>query len=187
VLVGHRHDRIANAILYFTARTKQCTITKLMHLLYLLDFEHFAVTGRSVTESTYCALAAGPAPAELYWEFQVPHGSQSYLEALVRLQDGSNPDSVLLPLRGAVDDDFTARQICFMSKIAAEFGSDAGAELTARVCALGQPWDRVYRGGYGLFAAIPYELGLDELPNRERILELAQEHRQFRRTGSRSR
>lgn len=181
MLIEHHHDRTANAILFFTANTRYCTSVKLMHLLYLLDFEHFAVTGRCVLGGSYCALPTGPAPAELYWDFNRPSGIKSYLDDLVQLQDADRPDGVLRPLRAAVDDDFTRRQLTFMTAITSEFGSDAGANLTARVCADGSPWHKVYRGGRGQFAAIPYELVLDGMPNRESILELAQEHRQFRR------
>lgn len=182
MLIEHHHDRTANAILYFVGNTSHCTQAKLMHLLYLLDFEHFAVTGRCVLGGSYCALPTGPAPAELYWEFHRPAGIVSYLDGLVRLQDAHDPNSSLLALRSPVEDDFTKRQITLMSNIAAEFRSDTGEKLTARVCFEGKPWHQVYRGGRGQFAVIPYELALDGLPNREQLLDSAREHRQFRQS-----
>ena len=42
---------------------------KLFKLLYLLDFEHFRQTGRSVTGLEYRALKMGPVPSELFQQW----------------------------------------------------------------------------------------------------------------------
>lgn len=182
MLIDHCRSRTANAILFFAARTRQCTPTKLMHLLYLLDFGHFKATGRSVTESTYCALDSGPAPAALYWELTRPPGTASFLDDLVLPQNPTEPDSVLLPQAGFVDDDFTRRQLELMEAIVGEFGSDSTDALTSAVCAAGGPWHTAFHASQGNMSAIDYKLILKGLPNRDAILENAWEHRVFRRS-----
>ena len=55
-----------NAILYFLSNINNEHLgkTKLMKLMYYLDFDHFEKHGISVTEDTYCNLPAGPVPNE---------------------------------------------------------------------------------------------------------------------------
>ncbi len=53
-----------NAILYFLSNINNEHLgkTKLMKLMYYLDFDHFEKYSVSVTEDTYCNLPAGPVP-----------------------------------------------------------------------------------------------------------------------------
>ena len=182
MLIDHCRERTANAILFFTARAQQCTKTRLMHMLYLFDFEHFTATGRSVTDQAYCALPCGPAPAELYWALHRPAGTPSFLDTLVEDTDPTAAHSVLLPKKTMGEDDLTRRQLTLLDKLAETYGDDLEDALARAVCAGGTPWHKVYRAGHGAFGHIAYDLVLDGLPQRERILELAQEHCQFRRT-----
>ena len=48
-------NRLVNAIVFFADNTKFCGKIKLFKLLYLLDFEHFRQTGKSVTGGDYQA------------------------------------------------------------------------------------------------------------------------------------
>lgn len=52
-------EKLINAIIYFCTNTQVCMKTKLFKLLYLLDFEHFKVTGKSVTGLEYKAWKLG--------------------------------------------------------------------------------------------------------------------------------
>jgi uncharacterized phage-associated protein len=181
VLVPCRTGRTTNVILYFATHTQKCTKSKLMHLLYLLDFEHFKATGRSVTDEVYCALATGPVPAELYWELHRPTGIASSLDDFVQMAEHEGTDDIFLPRAGVVDDDLTKRQLTLLEQLSEQFCADAGEKLTATVCAQGKPWDKVFRGGHGQCAYIPYDLALEGLPHRDQILQLAREHSHSRR------
>ncbi len=181
MLIDHRAEKTANAILFFTARIQQCTKTRLMHLLYLLDFEHFAATGRSVTDQAYCALPRGPVPTDLYWALHRPAGTPSFVDDLVEDSDFAAADSILLPKKDMVGDDLTRRQLTLLDKLADAYGDDTGGALARAVCASGTPWHKVYRAGAGAYGHIAYELALDGQPHRESILELAREHEQFRK------
>jgi len=70
MIITHHREKLINAIVYFARHTKNCGRTKLMKLLYFLDFKHFAQTGKSVTGQKYFAWDFGPVPAEVWHEFE---------------------------------------------------------------------------------------------------------------------
>jgi len=63
LLKNHNNERLVQAIVYFAHHTRSLGKVKLFKLLYLLDFEHFRQTGRSVTGQEYRAWKMGPVPA----------------------------------------------------------------------------------------------------------------------------
>src|SRR5688500_15970622 len=70
----YRREKLLNAIVFFAANTRYCGKTKLYKLLYLLDFEHYKATGRSVTGLEYYAWQMGPVPAKLDGQLDEPSG-----------------------------------------------------------------------------------------------------------------
>src|SRR5450759_4848767 len=74
MLITHDRERLINAIIYFAKNTKHCGITKLMKLLFLLDFDHFKLTGRNVTGQDYFAYPMGPVPGEIHDEITSDFG-----------------------------------------------------------------------------------------------------------------
>ena len=66
MLINYENEKLINAIIYFLQHTNQCGKTKLMKLLYLLDFEHFSQIGKSVTGLDYYAWKFGPVPEKLW-------------------------------------------------------------------------------------------------------------------------
>jgi hypothetical protein len=59
MLITYERNKLINAIVYFAQNTQHLGKTKLFKLLYLLDFEHFRQTGRSVTGLDYYACCVG--------------------------------------------------------------------------------------------------------------------------------
>ena len=57
MIITHHREKLINAIIYFANNTKRCGKTKLLKLLYFLDFRHFKQTGKSslsvCTENIY--------------------------------------------------------------------------------------------------------------------------------------
>jgi len=45
VLIDHDREKLLNAVVYFVKETKHCGVTKLVKLLYYLDFFHFKEAG----------------------------------------------------------------------------------------------------------------------------------------------
>ena len=72
MLISHEREKLVNAILFFAHATKHLGKIKLFKLLYLLDFEHFRQTGRSVTGLDYQAWKFGPVPVEVMQEWDAP-------------------------------------------------------------------------------------------------------------------
>ena len=68
MIITHSREKLINAVLYFSQNTKFCGKTKLMKLLYFLDFMHFKQTGKSVTDLDYFAWEQGPVPKEFFEE-----------------------------------------------------------------------------------------------------------------------
>jgi hypothetical protein len=48
MIITNQREKLVNAIIYFCHNTKYCGKTKLMKLLYFLDFIHFKQTAKSV-------------------------------------------------------------------------------------------------------------------------------------------
>jgi uncharacterized phage-associated protein len=68
MIITHHREKLINAIIYFADHTNCCGKTKLLKLLYFLDFTHFKQTGRSVTGLDYFAWDMGPVPKDLFEE-----------------------------------------------------------------------------------------------------------------------
>jgi uncharacterized phage-associated protein len=68
MILTHHREKLINAIIYFATHTKYCGKTKLMKLLYFLDFKYFKQTGKSVTGQDYFAWQMGPVPRDLFEE-----------------------------------------------------------------------------------------------------------------------
>ncbi len=68
MIVTHHRAKLINAIIYFANRTKYCGKTKILKLLYFLNFTHFKQTSKSVTGLDYFAWEMGPVPKVLFEE-----------------------------------------------------------------------------------------------------------------------
>ena len=68
MIITHHREKLINSIIFFADNTKYCGKTKLLKLLYFLDFYHFKQTGKSVTGLDYFAWNMGPVPTELFEE-----------------------------------------------------------------------------------------------------------------------
>ncbi len=83
MLITHERKKLINSIIYFAHHTKHLGKIKLFKLLYLLDFEHFRMTGRGVTGLNYHAWKYGPVPVALDQEWEEPEAD---LAAAITIQ-----------------------------------------------------------------------------------------------------
>src|SRR4030042_2724861 len=60
--------KLLNAILYFASKTKKPNLTKILKLLYFLDFTHFKETAYPSIHLIYYAWEKGPVPKDFYEE-----------------------------------------------------------------------------------------------------------------------
>ena len=68
IYTNSSRQKLINAIVFFASNTQFCGKIKLFKLLYLMDFEHFGKTGKSVTGFEYEAWKFGPVPTALMEE-----------------------------------------------------------------------------------------------------------------------
>lgn len=173
-------DRLVNAIVYFAKRTEACGKIKLFKLLYMLDFEHFRETGKSVTGLEYEAWKYGPIPVELAREWNalktdiasvveiIPEPQYDYTRSTVKARDGIEFD----------DDSFTPRQLRILNSIADQYLAEKSQKMIDHTHVQNGAWDRIWANGAGDHQPIPYDLALpDEAPNRSLVLESASEAR----------
>ena len=170
--------RLINAVLFFAKNTKYCGKIKLFKLLYLLDFEHFRQTGKSVTGYDYQAWKFGPVPLDLMEEWEqldpdlaqvvhiVPEPVISYVRQTVKANEGVEFD----------DDEFTPRQLRIMDELAARYRETMSDKMIDVTHAQNGAWDKVWQDGKGAHQPIPYALGIaDDVPDKPILLEVANE------------
>lgn len=182
MLILHEQEKAYNAIKYFYEHTGMCEKKKLFKLLYALDFEHFAKTGRTVTGYNYQAWRMGPIPVEL--DREIKNRSSDLLHAF-NLEDGpSGYDSLCLVGKTPFDSQyFSKREMEMLHDIADRFRDATGTEMEAWTHREGMPWQRVYEveGRESAFIPFDYQLDYEDVgeEDKDAILDLAEERKSF--------
>ena len=177
MIVSHERNKLINAIVYFAQQTQYCGKIKLIKLLYLLDFEHFRQTGRSVTGMDYLAWKMGPVPLALYQEWDD-------LDADFARAIAIEPEKIFDYLRETAvakvdfdDSHFTKRELRIMADLAQRFRESLSKPMIDVTHAELGPWKKIWDGGRGNNERIPYSLAIaDDGPWREAIVASAQEY-----------
>lgn len=175
-------NRLINTVVFFAENTRFCGKIKLFKLLYLLDFEHFRQTGKSVTGFEYQAWKFGPVPVELMEEWEEPSDELAkavhiveekvidYVRQTVKVNEGVHFDP----------DDFTPRQIKLMEGLAARYRDTRSPTMIDVTHEQNGAWDKIWQGGLGAREPIPYELSIAEAaPERETLLTIAAEQAMY--------
>lgn len=173
-----RRNRVINAIVFFVRREDACEKIKLFELLFLLDFEHFKQTGKSVTGYEYQAWQRGPVPVALLEEWEHPGSdmtrvlefipmqkrNRDLLCECVRVKDGVKFD----------DEDFTPRQLRIMNRLAESVQNKDAESVVAIARNHDDIWRRVWSDGKGAYQTIPYEFAIPANdPHRDELLLVA--------------
>ena len=176
-----RNERLKNAIIFFIQHDKKTVkLTKLMKLLYYLDFNHYRARGRSVTGQIYQAWPKGPVPVDVWHEIR--HGEPRGCDLLSVVQVGAVPEDMdsfgfSLTLVASKFDDyyFTPFEKRLLAKFSDIFKNAPAHMMVEATHVPGLPWEATIKR-YGMKAVIPYELALDGLPP-ETIEEFEEERR----------
>ncbi len=186
MLTNPNRNKLLNAVVYFAANTRFCGKVKLFKLLYLLDFSHFRETGRSVTGLDYLAWRLGPVPLDLAQEWEQ---LQPDLAAVVEIipERVINYTRELVVAKAAFDDSqFSRRELRLMEQLASLHRDEMTRPLVSFTHAERGPWDTIWDNGRGANERIPYRLAIaDDNPNRDAILEAAQEYEAIAAANSR--
>lgn len=177
MLITHERDKLINAIVYFARNTRYCGKIKLFKLLYLLDFEHFRQTGRSVTGLIYSAWKYGPVPAALAQEWDELEPDLATAVAISPQQVIDYERQTVVPLAEFDDSYFSRRELRIMAELANRYGDEYSPKMIDVTHAENGAWVKVWNDGKGFNQRIDYDLALaDDEPYRDAILEAAEEY-----------
>jgi len=168
-------QKLINAIVFFAANTQFCGKIKLFKLLYLMDFEHFSQTGKSVTGFEYQAWKFGPVPADLMeeWEELNPDMAQAVHIEYEKVIDYDRQAVKVNKDIEFNEDYFTPRELRIMSSIAEKYRETQSAKLIDVTHEQNGAWDKVWQKGLGAQQTIPYELAIKENDaNRDELIEI---------------
>lgn len=177
MIISHEREKLIQAIVYFARNVKYCGKIKLIKLLYLLDFEHFRQTGRSVTRLDYHAWKMGPVPLALFQEWDDLAADLASAIDIV-------PEKVIDHTRETVvakiqfdDRHFTRRELRIMAMLVEQLRDSYSKPMIDLTHVQLGPWEKIWDGGRGNNDRIPYALAIDDGdPNREAILESMREY-----------
>jgi len=183
MLLRREREKLINAIIYFAKHTQYLGKIKLFKLLYLLDFEHFRMTGRSVTGLNYHAWKYGPVPVALYQEWDDPEPD---LAAAITIQPERVIDFVretVVPQAEFDDSHFSKRELRIMAELADKYRDGQSPKMIDVTHAENGAWAKIWNEGRGFDQPIAYTLAIeDDDPHREAILEAAREYEAMART-----
>jgi len=176
-------QKLVQAIVYFASRMKYCGKIKLFKLLYLLDFEHFRQTGKSVTGFEYQAWKFGPVPVELMEEWEELSDDLSRVLHIVE-ERGIDYDRQTVKVNDGVEfdaDEFTRRELEIMEGLVARYRDEYSPMMIDVTHQQNGAWDKVWQNGQGARQRIPYELAIPgNEAGRESFLQVAREQAMYR-------
>lgn len=178
MLKSRNREKFIQATLYFAHHTAALGKVKLFKLLYLLDFEHFQQTGRSVTGMEYRAWKMGPVPAGLVQQWDALDDDPAVAIRIVPEQVIDYWREKVVPLQPFDDEHFSKRELRLLERFANEYRDTLSEKMIDVTHAENGAWATIWADGKGNDQAIPYELALaEDAPNRDAILQAAEEYR----------
>lgn len=184
MIITRQKEKLINAIVFFAKKTKYCGLTKLMKLLYYLDFEHFSLTGFSVTEQDYYTYDFGPVPKEVHKELKSGIGDLSHYVAYISKEDESGGIVKVKDKIKFNDKYFSERELELIVKIADFYKEIKAKDMTKATHFPDGPWDYT-KNTKGLNKKIDYALALKETTfknklSQEEIKERNEDRRQIK-------
>ena len=157
MIITHHREKLINAIIYFAKNTKYCGKTKLLKLLYFLDFSHFKQTGMSVTGLDYFAWEMGPVPKVLFDELSGnmrPDMKDTINELPAeRFQQ-------IRPKKKFDDKYFSKREMKLLKDTSFIFHDAKADDMVESTHLKNEPWDKTLKEK-GEFQKIDYMLSID--------------------------
>jgi uncharacterized phage-associated protein len=173
MLISHEREKLLQAINFFVRNTRKCGKVKLFKLLYFLDFEHFKVTGRSVTGLNYDAWPMGPVPVSLHNELETPEPdmADAFQIEEIPIRHGTGTMLKIQPQMNFSDLHFTKRESALMAALAEEYRDANADEMIEATHLENKPWDKIYNQEGKKQQRIPYELAIrpDEVDEIKRV------------------
>jgi uncharacterized phage-associated protein len=159
-------EKLRNAIIFFIKHDKTVKLTKLMKLLYYLDFRHYQETGYSVTGQEYAAWPKGPLPEDVWAEIRHKEnrgcGIKQFLIALPAAPGIDEFGYTLKLLKGVKfsEDPFTQRELRILRDVSEIFKGVPVTQIVDATHMRGLPWETTVRK-VGEKAKIDYDLAFE--------------------------
>lgn len=180
MLIDRSRQKMIHAIIYFANNTKHCGKTKLHKLLYLLDFEHFRLTGRNVTGLEYYAWPKGPVPVDLQHELDEP--KEDFRES-IGVSCKRVIDYPRLKFEPKIEFDatlFSRRELRLLEGISREYKTKNANDMVEVTHGENHAWAKIWSNGEGYNERIPYEVSLSgDEEEFHRVNDLVAEHREI--------
>lgn len=164
MLIVHNREKLINTIIYLSTNVEKCGKIKLFKLLYFLDFEHYKLTGRSVTGLDYYAWKMGPVPTRLYDEIQSPEPDMATALRFGEMSVyGGRGTMMTIETKQAFDDKhFSRRELALMKRLTEQYKDSLADEMIEATHLENSPWYKVYELDGNKQGKIPYELALKQ-------------------------
>jgi uncharacterized phage-associated protein len=162
MLITHEREKLCQAVVFFAKNTNKLGKTKLFKLLFFLDFEHFKLTGRSVTGSRYDAWPKGPVPKELSDEFNSFGQDLAACAQVSLVPTWRGPMQKVVPKIAFSPRLFSKRELSLMHDLAARYRDSTADEMIEQTHLENRPWHQVYEVEKRHQQTIPYELALNK-------------------------
>lgn len=176
MIITHHKEKLFNSIIYFVKNTKRCNKTKLMKLLYYLDFWHFKETGASVTGLDYYAWDFGPYPVE----FGSTMSKNKELKEYINISK-NDLFTEIYPKKEFDSKYFTKRELRILKDVAYIFITANAKQMVDCTHLPNQPWETTLKEK-GEKAKIDYFLACDEFSlSKEDIIENINDKEQIKR------
>ena len=132
VTTNYSEEKLQQTILYFLEHINNVHLgrTKLMKLLYFVDFDHYEFHGKSVTGATYRKLPHGPYPDKV--EKVIARMEKTGLVREVKNQHKTYTQHRLITLNGKFDPaKFTGAELQTLERVAADWADATAAQIEA--------------------------------------------------------
>lgn len=153
MLRNRNREKLIQAIVYLAHNTRALGKIKLFKLLYLLDFEHFRQTGRSITGMEYRAWKMGPVPIELMQEWDE---LELDLADAITIQPTKVIDYERYEVKANIAFDpsfFSKRELSLMDQVATRYRDTLSEKMIDVTHCSGQGFSGHVVGGNELFQA----------------------------------
>jgi uncharacterized phage-associated protein len=180
MIITHHREKLIQAILYFARNTRFCGKTKLLKLLYFLDFKHFKETGKSVTGQDYYAWDMGPVPKALFEE--LTEAMRPDMQGAIHPLPAGEEFQKIQPKIAFDGRYFSKREMRLLENIAYIFRDAKADEMVESTHFENEPWDRTIKEK-GKFQKIDYLLALDSRMDsltHEEVVERMKERDEIR-------
>ena len=174
MLILHEREKLIQAIIFFSQNTRKLGKTKLYKLLYFLDFEHYKLTGRSVTGLDYCAWPMGPVPVALHEEIVMPGADLAEAVAFgERIVAGDRAMLTIDPKVPFEDRHFSRREISILRSLCERYYNSTADQMVEETHLENLPWHKVFEEQGKRQAPIPYDMALrpDEADFMRQVVE----------------